>query len=92
MSVSRSERRTYNLPALALFGACLTALGHMQAAIERQDTERGHIVAAVGGGVLAVVVRPLGDGATALEVEWRGRGRRALATFLETVERLVGAA
>lgn len=100
MVSSGVERRTYNVPPLALFGACLTALGQMRAHIERQDVERGAIVATLGGGIfspinaLVLTIRAGEDGASELSVAWRARGlgrdRRALTTFLAAVERLIG--
>ncbi len=41
--------RSYRAEPHALFGACLTALGTMQARIERHDIERGLIVARGAG-------------------------------------------
>jgi hypothetical protein len=102
MVSSQIERRMYNVPPLALFGACLTALGQMRAHIERQDVERGAIVATLGGGVFApanvlvLTIRAEGGGASELSAAWRARGlgrdRRVLTTFLAAVERLIGAA
>jgi hypothetical protein len=100
MRSEQMERRTYDLPALALFGAGLTALAQLDAEIERQDAERGTIVARIGrtsrapGHTLAVTVRPVGDGRAALVAEWQGRSRggRRLAPFFEALEMLIGPA
>jgi hypothetical protein len=94
------ERRVYDLPALALFGAGLTALAQLHATIEQQDAERGTIVAKLGRGArgngqsLAITVRPASDGGSVLAAEWHGRNRsgRSLGPFFEALETLVGPA
>jgi hypothetical protein len=102
MTASLVERRTYRVPLLQLFGACLTALGQMRAQIERHDVARGTIVATVGGGLLAPVselalhLTPLGDHQTVLVATWRARkaggDRLVLAAFLDSVQALVALA
>jgi hypothetical protein len=94
------ERRTYDLPALALFGAALTALAQLHAEIEQQDAERGTIVAKLGRGArgsrqsMSITVRPASERRSELAAEWYGRNRggRPLAPFFEALETLVGPA
>jgi hypothetical protein len=83
------------VPANALFGACLAALGLMHARIEAEDAERGLITATIGGGMLGargelvVHVTPAGAEQSRLVATWRaakrGADRRSLPIFLETV-------
>jgi hypothetical protein len=99
MAAAKVERREYSVPLLQLFGICLTALGQLRATIERQDVEQGTVVATIGARSLApiselsLVLRPLGEGRTALAVTWRARkhggDRRLLAAFLDAVAALV---
>jgi len=98
MAEKLTRRRTYALSQPALIGCCLTALGRMRADVERQDLERGVIVATIGRGALAPVselsltVAPAGEGRAHLAVTWRARrlgGDRAiLPAFLESVDSL----
>jgi len=101
MKQSQIER-TYHIAPHALFGACLTALGHMRAQIEQHNVERGTIVAVVGGGPLAAAtelslrISPIEAGHARLVATGtpraRGGDRRALATLVEGIDRLLSAA
>ena len=88
MSAARSQQRTYPMPYVLLYGCCLTALGQLRANVERQDIERGTIVATVGGGLLApvseltVTVAAVGQEETRLAVTWRARARGGDRTIL----------
>jgi hypothetical protein len=100
MAAVTVERREYTVPSLQLFGICLTALGQLQATIERHDVDQGTIVAILGAGLLApiselsLVLRPLDARRTELVVTWRARkrggDRRLLAVFLDSVDQLIG--
>ena len=69
--------RSYRAEPHALFGACLTALGTMQARIERHDVGRGLIVARAGQGWLAPAsevtlrISPAGAGAASVSASAR---------------------
>ena len=96
MEHSRVERRTYNVPKHALFGACLAALGVMRAQVEQQDVERGRITASVGGGALAprselvLEITAAGDRQARLAATWRplkrGGDKRTLPIMLEAID------
>jgi hypothetical protein len=102
MTASKVEQRIYGVSAVQLFGICVTALGRMGARIERQDVERGTIVATVGDRLLApvseldltLVAREPGQ--TQLVARWRARklggDRRILAAFLGSVGSLAARA
>ena len=100
MAPERVARRSYAAPSVQLFGACLTALGQLRATIERQDVERGVIVASIGRGGLApvsqlsLVLQPQDDRRTELVATWRalrrGGDRRLLTLFLDSVDVLLG--
>lgn len=94
--------RIYRAEPHALFGACLTALGQMQARFERHDVERGVIVALIGRGWLAPVseltlqIDSAGPGAARLRASCRPRGpgsdRRVLPTLMQTIDGLLSQA
>lgn len=99
MSRTKSEQRTFNVPAYTLFYQCMTALGHMRAQIEAQDNQLGTIVATFGGGLfgpsgaLLLTLLPLDADHTRLSAKYQARAwggdRRILATFMELLNELV---
>ncbi len=101
MKPSQIER-TYRTAPHALFGACLTALAQMRAQIEHHDVERGTIVAVIGGGPLDPATElslriTQADAehaslAAASKPHKRGGDRRALATLVQMVDRLLAQA
>ena len=95
------ERRTYNTPATALFGACLSALGLLRAEITGQNIEAGTIAATLGAGrratagTLLLTIRPAGAGTSELSAEWqpnRRGGRGSLAALFELIDTLLSPA
>jgi hypothetical protein len=88
MSAAQSRQRTYPIAYEILYGCCLTALGQMRANVERQDIERGTIVATIGGGLLgpvselALTVAAVAPAEARLAVTWRARARGGDRTIL----------
>ena len=101
-AVMSARYQTYQLPSSLLFGACLTALGHMRARVEVQDSVRGVIVATIGRGPLtpiselSLTLAPVDAERTALAVAWRARAwegdRRILPAFMDLLDSLVAQA
>lgn len=87
--------RSYRAEPHALFGACLTALGTMQARIERHDIERGLIVARAGQGWLAPAseitlrISPAGTGSAHLSASMRPLRRGGDPRFLPALLQLI---
>jgi hypothetical protein len=97
-----TRHQTYQLPSPLLYGACITALGHMRARVEVQDGARGVIVATIGRGPLtpiselSLTLTPVDAGRTALAVAWRARAwggdRAILPAFMDLLDSLVAQA
>jgi hypothetical protein len=98
MAATLTRRRTYDVTPPVLLGCCQAALARLRAAIERQDLDRGTLVASVGGGVLGPIselsleVAPEGADRARLTVTWRARklggDRTILPSFLASVDAL----
>lgn len=94
-------QRSYRAEPHALFGVCLTALGSMQARIERHDVERGLIVARAGQGWLApaseitLQISPTGTGSAHLSASMRplrrGGDRHLLPALLQQIDGMLPA-
>ena len=88
MTAAQRRQQTYPVSYEILYGCCLTALGQMRAHIERQDIERGAIVATIGGGLLGPVselvltVAAVAQAESRLVVTWRARARGGDRTIL----------
>lgn len=85
-------QRTYRAAPYAVFGACLAALGQLGGRITQYDAERGTIAAELGSSPLALQIGQAGPNQARLVVSSHSpkRGtRRALATLIELVDRVV---
>ena len=95
------DERSYSAEPNALFGACLTALGQMQAQVVQHDVEHGSIVALAGRGWLAPVseltlqIDQAGPGAARLKASCRPRGRgsdrQVLPALMQAIDSLMRA-
>lgn len=98
MKQSQIER-VYAIAPHALFGACLTALGHMRAQLEEHDAEHGTIRAVIRGRPLTAAtelsLRITAEGPTQARLivgsrAGKNRGdQRAATTLLQLVDQLL---